>query len=367
MKKQTDGRYRAKVTVGHAADGKAIYKYASGKTKRELEENKQELIKAYVTGNAGEMREITFGSYALSWYDKYKRDNVGVGSAQNYASTFNAHLLPAFGDKRIRAITVDDIQMFLRDRNYLSASHMSKLHMTLDQIFRVAFASGVIDRNPMDAVIIPRCKSGSRRALTDAESLAVLRVAPEHEYGLLLWLLYYSGLRIGEALGLQWQDIDFAKNEISVERDIDYHAGDVGDPKSAASYRHVPLFTPLSRILYPLRSVGQRFIISSPRTQSYLSQPTSKRHWLLLMEAVYNADPSIEWRDANDARRAKLPPDKAAALPERRVSILTAHYFRHPYVKYTTKKYRSFYRFHADRLSMFQADQTMASKKSFTL
>lgn len=44
-----------------------------------------------------------------------------------------------------------------------------------------------------------------------------------------------------------------------------------------------------------------------------------------------------------------------------------AHEFHHPYVKYTTKKYRSFCRFHADRLSMFQANQTMASKKSLTL
>ena len=49
--KQSDGRYRAKVTVGHDASGKAIVKYVSGRTKKELEAAKEEARKTYV-GNA---------------------------------------------------------------------------------------------------------------------------------------------------------------------------------------------------------------------------------------------------------------------------------------------------------------------------
>lgn len=72
MAEKADKRYRAKVTVGHDAEGKAIIKYASGKTKKELAQAVEELKKRHVDGVAERRRDILFGVYATEWYETYK-------------------------------------------------------------------------------------------------------------------------------------------------------------------------------------------------------------------------------------------------------------------------------------------------------
>ena len=132
-----------------------------------------------------------------------------------------------------------------------------------------------------------------------------------HPDGLLLAILFYTGLRRGEVLGLRWSDVDFTACTLHVERDIDFVIGTVGSVKTASSVRTVPIPDPLMAMLQKHRQIGSGYVIRAARTDSFWTQSTFSRHWRSIQTELLRIDPSIE----NDTVG----------------SILTPHYFRHNY------------------------------------
>ena len=314
MAKQKDGRYRAKITVGRDADGNPIVKYVSGRTKKELESAKEELKKRYV-GGVEVQREVTFEQYVTEWYEIYKRPHISYATQKQYESTLRVHLLPELGDRQMRAITANDLQSLMNEKQGLGLSTMNGVKTIIVNVFAKAYAQGIIDRDPSAGLTRPAAKKkDSRRALTDAETKAVLKVADKHPNGLILKVLYYTGMRLGESCGLQWQDVDFKSRTISVCRDVDFKAGCLGDVKTKYSIRDIPMPPKLYEAIFPLRGLGGAFVIPAPGGEHWRNTPLS-RAWLELMAAVYAEDDSIESRETDDGR----------------ISILTAHYFRHNY------------------------------------
>ena len=90
-KKQSDGRYRAKITVEHTTAGTPIHKYVSGRTKPELEREKQAAVTYYVDGTAAQ-RDQLFCEYALEWYHVRKETNLSDSSKSSYRSMLNTNL-----------------------------------------------------------------------------------------------------------------------------------------------------------------------------------------------------------------------------------------------------------------------------------
>ena len=314
MAKQKDGRYRAKVTVGHDADGNAIVKYASGRTKKELEAAKIELRKRFV-GGVEIQRNITFGEYSVQWYNIYKKPHISFASQRTYESAFRVHLMPKLGDRQMRAITANDLQAIMNEVQGAGLSTINSIKTIIVNVFAKAYAQGIIDRDPSAGITRPTPKEReSRRALTNAEVEAVLKVSDEHPNGLILKVLYYTGMRLGEACGLQWQDVDFKARTISVCRDVDFKAGCIGDVKTKYSLRNIPMPDKLCEALLLSRGLGSAFVLPAPNGDHWRNTQLS-RAWLNLMEAVYAADDSIESRSTKNGR----------------ASILTAHYFRHNY------------------------------------
>lgn len=311
MAKQKDGRYRAKITVGHTEDGKPVVKYASGRTKKELEANKEELRRTYIAGQCRVPRNALFGPYAAEWYAAYKKPNLSKSSRNTYASVFNVHILPEFANRQLRAITAADLQLFLNSKAGMSVSSLGYMHSILRSVFQRAYADGVIDRDPTVGLQKLPAKKESRRALTAQERAAALAVGAEHKDGILLLLLYYTGMRVGEVLGLQWRDIDFTEKMIHVRRDMDFKAGELGNLKSGCSRRDIPMPEPLRDALMAIRGVGSTAVIQSQQTHTHLPESTYRRMWARLMRAMYAYDTSIESADGK--------------------SVLTAHYFRHNY------------------------------------
>ena len=204
-------------------------------------------------------------------------------------------------------------------------STLSYLQTILVNVFRSAYARGIIDRDPAIGLTRPSTDKKVRRALTEPEQAAALHVGHTHPEGLLLLILYYTGLRIGEALGLQWRDVDFSTRLLHVQRDIDFKTGSVGSLKTLSSNRHVPIPDDLFSALWNERGVGETFVLQAPKSHSHLSLRTYVRRWNRLMQAMYDYDNSIESKPINQSM-TKDPP-----MQQRFQSILTAHYFRHNY------------------------------------
>lgn len=342
-KKQANGLYRARVNIGSDENGKSVYKYVSGRTIKELEEEKKRVIREHTEDAMESQRDILLSAYVQNWYNQKKEEGrLSVGGLETYSIALNKHILPLLGNRQMRAITAGQLQSLIngKAKEGLGASSINKIALTIKQIFRHATATGVLDRDPSAILKRPAAHSGTRRALTEQERTAAIQVGREHEEGLLLLVLLYLGLRIGEALGLMWTDFDWKERTVHIQRDVDYRRPTddmLGTVKTPSSNRVIPVPDILYFVLRPLSGIG--LVFPAPQTNGPLPQATLKRRWNRLMAAMYDADPTIEHEpEAHpDAKRRKpdrsgKPGPKPIAVKQR--SILTAHYFRHDFASY---------------------------------
>ncbi|MDO4750390.1 MAG: site-specific integrase [Eubacteriales bacterium] len=322
-KKTESGRLRGRVTIGHKPDGTPIYKYVSAPTRRELENVKEAVREHFIFG-----REIPkdqqFYQYAEQWYRLKKEPFISEASRSYYKTCFIKHLLPTFGMQHMRAITAGQLQEYVNGFAGTSRSQINNIIGTLKAIFSSAFADGVIERDPSAALIRPKAsRNTGRRALTQEETVRVLDTIHTHPEGLFLAVLYYLGLRRGEALGLKWGDFDFTADQVHIQRDIDFTGSTAAEDtlKTEAADRYVPVPAELKEMLLPKRARADDYLFRTEKGAP-LSQATYKRMWARLMLQCGCA----QWREVKPG--TSRPDDILKQVKP----TLTPHYFRHNYV-----------------------------------
>lgn len=291
-KKQKSGLYRTKIKIGVDADGKDVFKYISGKTKAELEQARQEAIAYYINGT-GLNDDRLFGEYATEWYRERKEPFVSAATKNNYRTMLNKHIIPEFGDRKLRAIKAIDLQRFLNRFEGMSKSQITSAITTLQAIFADAKQDRIISDDPSENLRRPSAKPPEeKRALTDQERARMLALFPTHPYGLYLAVLYYTGMRPGEARGLQWGDFDWGEGLIHVQRDVDYatKTATVGSLKTSAANRYIPIASELRALLWPKREAPSSFLFPGDNGKP-LAQTTAARMWIRLMVDCGLADP----------------------------------------------------------------------------
>lgn len=327
-------RLRAKVVVGHGPDGAPIVKYAQGYTKKELAVNTEELRRTYINGAIAVQRDVLFGAYVSEWYDTYKKNatsrrtgkKLRESTKENYQLAINNYIFPAFAERQMRAITAMELQRFMDSLGSHGSTLIGDAYNVLRAVFARAYATGIVDRTPTEGLLKPQAtKQEPRRALTDAETAAVLSLIDTSADGLLLALLYYTGMRRGEALGLQWFDVDLRGQWLRVQRDIDHHHDAVDEVKTKNALRSIPLPDPLCELLRACQKIGNGYVVESPRTHSFWGSATYARHWRSIRQRLLAAAPGI---DAVEVGKQTGKDGKETSVLG---SVLTAHYFRHNY------------------------------------
>lgn len=324
-KKNGAGKYRGRVQIGVDKDGNPINKYVCAPTMRELEAKKEEIRRHYIEGQP--LRDdMPFYEYAEEWYTVKKKPFISESTSKAYKTMLTKYILPAFGLRHLRAIKASELQNFV---NTFAGSSKSQITIAIG-IFKAimsgAYAEGIIERDPSVSLIRPKAKKkNERRALTQRETEYVLETIARHENGLLLGVLYYLGLRRGEALGLRWEDFDFDENVVHIQRDIDYCGSTARDDdlKTPAADRYVPIPEELRIMLLKVRSLPGMYLFHMPGdSMKPLAQSTFKRIWLSLMEDAHCVEP----------REITADTDRPKDIIKRLKPTLTPHYFRHNYV-----------------------------------
>ena len=261
--KQKSGLYRAKVKIGVDENGKDVYKYVSGKTKKELEANKQRVIAQYIEGTAP-ADDVLFGPYAIEWFNVHKRPKLKAPTITTYRTVLNKYVLPAFGDMNLRAITVTSIQKLLLQFTGMNPTYQVITKTIMRGVFDTAYADGIVLRNPMSFLrgMVPTKQREERRPLTKDERQRIVEACQRRSDALYIALLYYLGLRQGEASGLRWGDIDWQNETVSIQRTI-HHAGGrlPSTPKTSAGIRTIPIPAPLMRMLLAERGLPDMYIL----------------------------------------------------------------------------------------------------------
>jgi integrase len=185
---------------------------------------------------------------------------------------------PHFQCVRVRDIDRYTVERFLLGQSArYSRSTLRSFRTSLSIIFGWAEANGWIAKNPVRGVKLPRECGGreiTRHALNRADVDRLTRELAE-PYATLCSLLHATGLRISEALGLQWGDL--RDNAITVERRL--YEGKLGEVKSRGSRRRLPLPREMVERLLKLKPEdGAGFVFHCPRGAPLSPTNVRNRH-----------------------------------------------------------------------------------------
>lgn len=317
-KKQKSGLYRSKVKIGVDANGKDVFKYISGHTKAELDQHRREVIDHYITGTGLEKDQL-FGAYATEWYRVRKEPYIRKGTKDTYRSMLNKHILPTFGNRKLRSIRSTELQEFLQQFADSSRSHIVTARLILSGIFLSACQDHILKDNPAQFLANPESKRAVEKpTLTDEDRAALERVCATELHGDFLAVLYYLGLRIGEAAALKWSDFDLDARIVHIQRKLDYHDGaSIGAPKTAKSDRLLPIPKPLHAILTSTRQVPEMYLFHGKKNLP-VKRCVTNAWWLELMTAAGLT---------HEETRTKKGKETTVICPN-----ITPHALRHNYV-----------------------------------
>lgn len=159
----------------------------------------------------------------------------------SYRANIQRYVLPWLRDQRLRDVRRGDVQGWLAalSKSGLARQSVKNAWAVLSAVFRAAVDWGCVEDNPARGVRLPPRQPKPRQFLPSPEQVAaIFAQLPEPSYSLAL-LLIAAGLRVGEAVGLHWEDVDFTTRTLTVCRDV-WH-GKIDSPKYEASERVVPL------------------------------------------------------------------------------------------------------------------------------
>jgi integrase len=232
-----------------------------GDSKRAAEEVKRKLEAKLILGEfplAEDKRPVlTLGQYAAQWLESYAKLNCKESTYVRYAGVIRNHLIPALGSTRLNALTRDTIKQFLvAKRQGLTPSSVRNILTPLREMLRHAVEDEVIAQNPATQVgrflqqrqaVRPEIEPLTREEL--ARLLTTLQAQPPEHYPLFLCLAR-TGMRLGEAIALQWGDIDFQGRSITVRRNV--VRGRITRPKNGKT-RRVDMSQHLTEVLQHLQ------------------------------------------------------------------------------------------------------------------
>jgi len=239
---RADGRWCAALTVGRDARGRLRRVYIYGKTRREVQEELTKKLREHQQGMPVDPTRQTVGQFLQAWLEDCMRGSVRPTTLENYRYVIR-HLEPIAGIQ-LAKLTPQHIQHLYRQKQDAGLTRMVVLmHAVLHKALGQAVRWCLIPRNPADAVERPRMPKKEFRALTSEEAARLLEAAREDRLHALWVLAVTTGMRLGELLGLRWEDVDLERGTVTVRRQLQWLEGEptFPEPKSARSRRTIAL------------------------------------------------------------------------------------------------------------------------------
>lgn len=214
--------WEARVTVGFdPGSGKQIQKSFTGKTQKEVREKMQAAAVAVNTGDYFEPSKMTLARWIEIWLQEYSGDKK-YSTVKHYKAQCKTHITPALWAVRLADLNTPQIQAFYNalQRKGLAPKSVRNIHGILTKCLSTAVRVGYLKSNPASAATLPKVIRKEIHPLTDQQVQSFLQAANGDEYGVLLKVILFTGLRESEAIGLTWDGIDFKLGTIKVYRQL---------------------------------------------------------------------------------------------------------------------------------------------------
>ena len=253
--------YRASVYLGvDKLTGKKARTTVTASTKKGVKIKAREAVNAFAANGYSVKEKPTITTYrelVALWWESYK-NTIKPNSQQSMEGIVRLHILPVFGDYKLDKLTTPIIQQQVNkwaDKANKGEKGAYANYSFLNNINRRILQYGVtmqaIQHNPARDVIIPRKQQNKehkvkffsnqelKQFLEYLDNLDLSSYENLFDYVLYKTLLA-SGCRIGEALALEWSDIDLKKGIISISKTLNRYQ-ETNTPKSKAGLREIDI------------------------------------------------------------------------------------------------------------------------------
>lgn len=339
-----------------ASDGRYSYSYTDRQKQRhtvyaknivELREKEKQIQRDRIDGiDISAANRLTLNDM----FDRYikQKFNLKETTMANYLFVYNQYVRDTFGKRKLVDIKYSDVKMFYHslivDRG-IAAVTVEHVHTLLHPTFKLAIRDGFLRTNPTDDVMTELKKSKiwvkkKRHALTIPQQRAFINfLATSTEYSgwlPIMTILLGTGMRIGECLGLRWEDVDFANRFISVnhnftdrpvgrERKMGRH---IQTPKTEAGTRIIPILDEVMDAFADEYQIQKTLGFCEEEIDGYSGFIFSNRdHKVYSAASVNNAmHRIIEAYNIEERENAKKENREPQLLP-----IFSAHVLRHTF------------------------------------
>ena len=277
-----------------------------------------------------EEKPLLFRDIAVAWYDKMW-DSIKGGTKSCYAANYK-RAVERFGERTAADLSAYDIQTHLEslEEQGYAASSIAKQKIVYSLIDKTAIIDPVFGKeiryNPASNVQIPSGvpKAKTREAPEDEIVKAIQQKADTAYFGYFALFLICTGFRRGEALAVQWKDIDMDAGTITCDSSISHRNGTADStPKTENGYRSVPILPPiLPAIQKPEGAKPTDYVFHGETPSKPLSLATYDRRWLHYCKDMGFVTDAVETRISKQGKRYAVHHYKPT---------LTAHGRRHGY------------------------------------
>ncbi|MFD1464986.1 tyrosine-type recombinase/integrase [Lapidilactobacillus mulanensis] len=243
-------------------------------TKKQAEKIEKKIKSLYSDGNIRVESSDDFTHLSQRYFADFTENNKPsyLAMQQQY---YRNHILPYFKDVDIKKVTpsiIKEYQQSLlkkeklqRTGELLSPNTVNKIMIILKKIFDVAIFDNIILSNPVKAVRKAPLQKNELNFWTVEEFskfLSYIDPVEQAPFYLFFKVAFLTGMRAGEEIALTWHDIDFDRQEITVNKTMYFLKGEsiVGSPKTKAGYRQIAINSALAQELKNWQKAQRKYL-----------------------------------------------------------------------------------------------------------
>lgn len=276
LTRRSDGYYQVECRY-KKPDGTPGKKSFYGKTQEEANRARDEFKRQLEQNSRLLDKSMTVKAYVEQWLANYQPTVKPITYENKQSDTRT--IIDAVGGRPISSIVRSDIQAIVNLRAGKSQSYVHKLQVTCNQVFTSAYLDGLMPTQPCFKIKMPENVKGSHRQLTEEEIKLLVEHYQEAAMGELAMVMLFTGLRPNEARALQPKHIDLKARKIHVRDTLSYCKNEIvmGDPKSKAGFRDIPIFNPVYPILARRCKAATTYLFTMKGSDKPISEASYRR------------------------------------------------------------------------------------------
>ena len=284
-----DGRIMGKIMVGHNAEGNPQFLYSYGKTEAEAKRKLKIKLQDYNDKRGIITQDISVKKWFTDWLINTVKPTLKPKSYDAKRRCVDKFIVPNMGGIKVEEVTPNDVQNLINDmisQGY-SYSQISQVYNTINQRYKLAIEQRQIAFNPTTGVQLPKklqhsdSIEPSKAMNPDEVKQLLIRAYEKYPCGTpvypradLIVLLLLTGMRVGEALALTWDDIDFDNRLISINKNLVTVKNEDTlkiNPITNKPYKNITIIqnTPKTDCSYRLIPIGDNALQALQNIKSY--------------------------------------------------------------------------------------------------